>query len=381
MKNDQKTKRDYSQEYKKRVKFSPLFRTCLKSETRDFMLLAGTSGIVKNQGDVVIKHHNIGKALRAYADKVISREQDYNKVFPKTLPRYRDNALLDVELCSLTLASYQLQQGELEAIPFTLLLSDKTYSAALNSNKNEISYISDRLSKQLRKHTNRVVDYVIHLEVADVFTTNNGILTKHQLPHIHGTIICSRTEFGDGNGHDKKFTVRNALKSINSSKQSKAFDNQETFNKHELRGDFEYKETRNQIQCAIGWSHYISKDAVILKSKAKKEEIHGKVKTLPNSKAKLFTATRNIRRNAENIYNEIKRGYDCKDEIKEQPIKTSPEDGALIATPAEQGLVSKSLQRKIAEWNRQLTDNPQSAQTIHAPPPKTKDFYELLNEL
>lgn len=312
MNQPEKSKRNYAKEYKKRVKFSPLISSAMKSETRYFMLDAATSDVVENRGDVVIKEaaYNLGKSFREFSNLVIQRNPEYKQVFPNSLPRYRDNALLDIELCSLTLASYQLEQGELESIPFTLLISDKTYKACLNSNKSEISYLSDRLSKQLKKHTGRVVDYVFHLEVKEILIKRNGKLEKHKLPHLHGNIVCTRKEFGDGNGYNKQATVRNALKSINASKQSKAFnDNVETFNKHELRGEFELRQQRSITQLAIRWAHYISKNATDLKSKSKNDELRGNPKTLPDSSTKLFTSTRNIRRNAEEIYNEIRKGY------------------------------------------------------------------------
>lgn len=314
--------RNHSEEYKKRVKLPPLLRTILKYETRRFMLDEATSNTVENQGDVVIKQlaFNIGKKYKDFASSVIEDNPEYKKVFPKSLPRWGDNALLDVELAALTLGSYRLEHGELISIPFTLLISDKTYSAALKSPKNEITYLSDRLSKQLKKHTGRTVDFVIHLEVEEILTKQDGTrkLVRHKLPHLHGNIVCTRKEFGDGNGYDKTATVRNALKAINHCKKSKAFNNDtDKFGQHELRGEFELRKHRSIDKLALGWSHYISKNAIELSGKSRKDVQRGSPKTLPDVSAKLFTSTRGIRRPAEEIYNEIRNGYNSEAEAVE----------------------------------------------------------------
>jgi hypothetical protein len=305
-------KRNYAQEYKKRVKFSPLFSTIAKTTTRDFMLDEATSKASKKQGDVVIidTPYNIGRRLKNFTDLAIKENPELKKFLPKTLPRYRDNASLDIELSSLTLASYQLEQNGLQSIPFTLLLSRKTYTTALNSGKPVTSYLADRISKQLKKHTGETIDFVFHLEVKEVLINTDGKLEKHKLPHIHGNVICNGKQFGDGDGYDSKATVRNALKSINACKRSQAFSNNvEKFNKHELRGDFKSRKHQTTTQAALGWAHYISKDALTLIGKSWNDEKRGNPKTLPEKLEKLFAATRNLRRHAEEIYNEIRDGY------------------------------------------------------------------------
>lgn len=186
--------------------------------------------------------------------------------------------------------------------------------------------------------------------------------------HVHGLILLnareqnSRTRGKTSSGQ----ALRSAFR-INGKGNSVSFEKQEVF--IQPKSQAEHFTTKYATECDVKQAQYLAKNACEYAKNFK-------------GKGKPYSASKTLlNRKNERIYEEI---------TVESP-KTF-KDGAITATPAEQQLVlteqglvkpapvSESLKRKIAEWNKQLTDNPQSAQTITAPPP-TKDFDELLNEL
>lgn len=289
------------------VNLSPFFYSAKHIETVDFMRSASTFGSIENNGCLVNNIHSPSYALGKHLKQHFNNSE-FKQYLPKVLPRYRDNTCGVIELSSLALASCQIAKGELRlSKAFTLLISDKTYKAALKSKISTATYLLDRITKQARRHHISVLSVFHHLELQTYYLkqkNESGGLIKGILPHLHGIITFNAQDEGN---------VRKVLKSINKSKTSSAYANNVEFWKKETfqQAELEFNnQTANSPYELIGWAMYMNKNTNLLHARALNYK-NVDESMLPKPHEKLFASTNDLKRMSKECYEELRHGFNA----------------------------------------------------------------------
>lgn len=212
-------------------------------------------------------------------------------------------ASLEEQIFAYQLACIELAKesdGELEVIPFSLLLDEKIIGKAIevgfsDSKLGFVGYIFDKCFDALSYALKRPPEFFFVLEVAENKHSGNP---SEFLWHIHSTILLKKSE---------KANAKKALKKLNKLEKTPEWERQE----HEYYPHSKMKEilAYGESAAALGHAMYLTKNVQDLRAENNIRIMEG----IPFFEfgAKLHAASKNIRRMAGIVSQEFSDLYDA----------------------------------------------------------------------